>query len=535
MRVEVQLPSMGESVQEATVTNWLKSVGDHVDEDENIVEVATDKVDTEVPSPVSGKLVEIVVNENDVAQVDGIICIIETEGNASAPTENKSTETPIETNKTTVGKIPVLLPSMGESVQEATVTNWLKSVGDHVDEDENLCEVATDKVDTEVPSPISGKLVEIVVNENDVAQVDGVICYIEGVSSNSATVSASSTETNSATSKAVSEPIAVTDGSNNGFFTPLVKKMASVEGISENELTVINGTGRNGRVTKADMEMYLKNRGNAPKSVPKPAKQIVPAPAVEGNFPHKIAPVNVTYDPDRVTIEPMSTMRKGIAKHMVQSLYTAPHVFSIHEVNMKKIWDWQNKVKGAFKKKYGFNLTFTHIVMELVAKAVGQNPKINSSILGDNVIVRKDINLGMAVGYTAKDGDNGLIVPVIKHADELNLVGIAKKATELTNKAREGKIMPDDTAGGTFTVTNVGTFGTEVGLGIINQPQVAILSLGAIVKKPIVTKDDAILVAPMMKMALSYDHRVVDGMLGGNFLYTLQDLLENFQGDDSII
>jgi 2-oxoglutarate dehydrogenase E2 component (dihydrolipoamide succinyltransferase) len=541
MRVEVLLPSMGESVTEATVTNWLKSVGEMVEEDENLVEVATDKVDTEVPSPVSGKIVEIISNVDDVAQVDGMICIIET----STGSVSESVSTPkikkdenqqmLETTEPTVQKIAVVLPSMGESVTEATVTNWLKSVGEMVEEDENLVEVATDKVDTEVPSPISGKIVEIVVDVDGIAQVDGVICYIEAMSSGSASTSSAPEEKISVKKSETINTVdtnSVATGTNSGFFTPLVKKMALVEKISTNELSNVNGTGRNGRVTKTDMESYLNNRGSAPKPN---GKLVSGVTAVEGNFPHKIAPVNISYDESRVTVEKMSTMRKGIAKHMIQSIYTAPHVFSIHEVNMKSIWDWRNKIKGAFKNKYGFNLTFTHIIMEAVAKAVRSNPKINSSIQGDTIIIRHDINLGMAVGYTAKGGDNGLIVPVIKNADELTLVGIARKSAEITGKARDGKIKPDDTAGGTFTVTNVGSFGTEVGLGIINQPQVAILSLGAIIRKPVITKDDAIMVAPMMKVALCYDHRVVDGMLAGNFLQMLQTSLENFVGDDSII
>lgn len=545
MKFEMVLPEMGESVQEATIVKWLVGIGDLVAEDDTILEVATDKVDSEVPAPIAGKIVELRVAENDVAAIGAVVAIIEAEASGAASAAktpakaNKSeTKTETETKSSGPSRVAIELPEMGESVLEATVNNWLVAVGDMVKEDETIVEVATDKVDSEVPSPYSGKIVEICVKEGLVAKIGEPIAYIETSDSASA-VSAAPAAANSPTSRAsVSEAAASTtasaaviaNGSNNGFFSPLVKNIAKTEGIPLAELANVQGTGSKNRLTKKDMLSYVKNRG----AMPPTAAPVAVAQGI-GNFPHAIAPVNVSYDPARVTLEPMSTMRKGIAKHMVQSLYTAPHVFSIHEVNMKRIWDWRNAVKGKFKAKYGFNLTFTHIIMELVAKAIQKNPKINSSIQGDTIIVRKDINLGMAVGFTAKDGDNGLIVPVIKNIDELKLIGVAKQAAELTNKARKLQIKPDDTAGGTFTVTNVGTFGTEVGLGIINQPQVAILSLGNIVKKPIVTKDDAIMIAPMMKMALSYDHRVVDGMLGGQFLFDLQEMLENYEGDSGIV
>ncbi len=544
MKFEMVLPEMGESVQEATIVKWLVGIGDLVAEDDTILEVATDKVDSEVPAPIAGKIVELRVAENDVAAIGAVVAIIEAEASGAASAAktpakaNKSeTKTETETKSSGPSRVAIELPEMGESVLEASVNNWLIAVGDIVSVDQTIVEVSTDKVDSEVPSPYAGKIVEICVKEGLVAKIGEPIAYIE--TSDAETSSPSISENSANTQRAsVSEaatsttaPAAViANGSNNGFFSPLVKNIAKTEGIPLAELANVQGTGSKNRLTKKDMLSYVKNRG----AMPPPAAPVAAAQGT-GNFPHAIAPVNVSYDPARVTLEPMSTMRKGIAKHMVQSLYTAPHVFSIHEVNMKRIWDWRNAVKGKFKVKYGFNLTFTHIIMELVAKAIQKNPKINSSIQGDTIIVRKDINLGMAVGFTAKDGDNGLIVPVIKNIDELKLIGVAKQAAELTNKARKLQIKPDDTAGGTFTVTNVGTFGTEVGLGIINQPQVAILSLGNIVKKPIVTKDDAIMIAPMMKMALSYDHRVVDGMLGGQFLFDLQEMLENYEGDSGIV
>jgi pyruvate/2-oxoglutarate dehydrogenase complex dihydrolipoamide acyltransferase (E2) component len=534
MKQEIILPEMGESVLEATVIKWLVNIGDEVKEDDSILEVATDKVDSEIPSPITGKIIELCVKEDEIAKIGSVIAYIETDSQLEKPKTAMNKKT-ANSKKTMTNKFEFQLPEMGESVHEATVSNILKQVGDMVKEDENLLEVSTDKVDTELPSPVNGKIIEINVNENDVVKVGHVLLLIE---TNEAFEQTSKIPEIKETTQEHSNSLKTgrsenkknqVIGSNNGFFSPLVKRIAKIEKISEHELSKIAGNGLNNRLTKEDILSYLKNRSN------QSSQSTMTITGNTGNFPHNIEPVRVNYDPSRVTIETMSTMRKGIAKHMVQSLYTAPHVFSIHEVNMKKIWDWRNKVKDTFKKKHNTNLTFTHIIMEMISKSIQKNPRINSSIIGDKVIIRHDINLGMAVGFTAKNGDNGLMVPVIRNIDELNLTGIAKRASELTNKVREGKVSPDDTAGGTFTVTNVGTFGTEVGLGIINQPQVAILSLGTIVKKPIVTDDNAILIAPMMKIALCYDHRVVDGMLAGNFLQTLQNLLENFDSENVII
>jgi 2-oxoglutarate dehydrogenase E2 component (dihydrolipoamide succinyltransferase) len=391
-----------------------------------------------------------------------------------------------------------------------------------------------------VPSPVTGELVEICVKEGLVAQIGQIVAYIE--TDEPVEISAPSTEApvqeKSETVSVETPKKAITtiqaNGTNNGVFSPLVRNIAKVEGVSNDELKRIQGSGLNDRVTKKDILSYVDMRksGAVASSTPQP---VPTAQIVDGNFPHKIDPIVVNYDPNKVEVIKMSTMRKGIAKHMVQSLYTAPHVFSIHEVNMKKIWDWRNGVKGAFKAKHGFNLTFTHIIMDIVARCIQKHPRINSSIQGDHIIVHREINLGMAVGYTAKDGDNGLIVPVIRNCEEINLLGLARRANDVTHKARNLALSIDETKGGTFTVTNVGVFGTEVGLGIINQPQVAILALGTIVKKPIITADDAIAVAPMMKISMSYDHRVVDGMLAGQFLQMLQEELENFDGDQSIL
>ncbi|MCB0280313.1 MAG: 2-oxo acid dehydrogenase subunit E2, partial [Calditrichaeota bacterium] len=505
--------------------------------DEILLEIATDKVDSEIPSPVSGKLLELCVKENEVTQIGSIVAYVES-NNGASKTENVAPKSGVSSKKSETkqsnskpNKIAFSIPEMGESVQEATIVRWLKQVGDTVSVDDNLVEIATDKVDSEVPSTVSGKLVEILIAENGIAKIGEPIAYIE--STDSVADSSPAREETAPVTEVKTSPIEkkaaiqIPSGNgNSGFYTPLVRRIAKLEKISADELKSIPGSGLNKRVNKDDILNYIDQKK---KGLVKPTNG-----ASGGNFPHQIDPIIVSYDPSKVTIETMGTMRKAIAKHMVQSMYTAPHVFSIHEVNMKRIWDWREAKKNEFKKKYNFNLTLTHIIMELVIKAIQKHPRINSSIKGDQIIIHHDINLGMAVGFQAKNGDNGLIVPVLKESQALNLLGIAKKATEFTNQARTNTLPVDDTKGGTFTVTNVGVFGTEVGLGIINQPQVAILALGAIVRKPIVTPDDAIAIAPMMKMAMSYDHRVVDGMLAGEFLATLQQLLETYEGPDTI-
>ncbi|WDO12895.1 2-oxo acid dehydrogenase subunit E2 [Flavobacterium sp. WW92] len=429
-----------------------------------------------------------------------------------------------------MAKFELKLPKMGESVAEATITNWLKKVGDPIEADEAVLEIATDKVDSEVPSEVSGVLSEILFNVDDVVKVGQTIAYIEvsgGVvveaPKEEAPASAAVIEkTVEAAQQAVSTP---QDFSNSEkFFSPLVKNIAKEEGVSVAELESINGSGKDGRVTKDDILGYVAKRKET-----KGTSQEAPAPVVSAPSspaPKATAAVPVSVNGGDEIVE-MDRMRKLISGYMVASVQTSAHVQSFIEVDVTNIVKWRDKVKNAFEKREGEKLTFTPIFMEAVAKALKDFPGMNISVDGDFIIKRKNINLGMAAALP----NGNLIVPVIKNADQLNLVGMAKAVNDLGNRAKAGKLKPDDTQGGTYTVTNVGTFGSVFGTPIINQPQVGILALGAIRKVPAVIETpegDFIGIRQKMFLSHSYDHRVVDGALGGSFVKRVADYLEAF-------
>ena len=432
-----------------------------------------------------------------------------------------------------MAKFELKLPKMGESVAEATITNWLKNVGETIAADEAVLEIATDKVDSEVPSEVSGTLVEILFQVNDVVQVGQTIAIIETEGGNS------SVESNSVTSSAVEMPVAAAEVSksietvkesvapadfsaSDKFFSPLVKNIAKEEGVSVAELESISGSGKDGRVTKEDILNFIKNKGSQPAVVTAPVA--AQQPAAQQPVAAKAAPVSVNGGDEIVE---MDRMRKLISGYMVASVQTSAHVQSFIEVDVTNIVKWRNKVKDAFEKREGEKLTFTPIMMEAVAKALKDFPGMNISVDGDYIIKRKNINLGMAAALP----NGNLIVPVIKNADQLNLVGMAKAVNDLGNRAKAGKLKPDDTQGGTYTVTNVGTFGSVFGTPIINQPQVGILALGAIRKVPAVIETpegDFIGIRQKMFLSHSYDHRVVDGALGGSFVKRVAEYLEAF-------
>ena len=426
-----------------------------------------------------------------------------------------------------MAKFELKLPKMGESVAEATVTNWLKKVGDKIEMDEAVLEIATDKVDSEVPSEVAGTLVEILFNTDDVVQVGQTIAIIEtegGAVAATPEAKADAPVAVAEVAKAVEvakETVAPADFSaSEKFFSPLVKNIAKEEGISLVELESIAGSGKDGRVNKEDLLNYIKNRGSQPAVVATPAAapKATPAPVAQA------VPVSVNGGDEIVE---MDRMRKLISGYMVASVQTSAHVQSFIEVDVTNIVKWRDKVKAAFEKREGEKLTFTPIMMEAVAKALKDFPGMNISVDGDFIIKRKNINLGMAAALP----NGNLIVPVIKNADQLNLVGMAKAVNDLGNRAKAGKLKPDDTQGGTYTVTNVGTFGSVFGTPIINQPQVGILALGAIRKVPAVIETpegDFIGIRQKMFLSHSYDHRVVDGALGGSFVKRVADYLEAF-------
>lgn len=424
-----------------------------------------------------------------------------------------------------MAKFELKLPKMGESVAEATVTNWLKKVGDKIEMDEAVLEIATDKVDSEVPSEVAGTLVEILFNTDDVVQVGQTIAIIEteggAVEAPKAEAVAAPVAEVAKAVEAAKETAAPANFSDSDkFFSPLVKNIAKEEGISLAELESIQGSGKDGRVNKEDILNYIKNRGSQPVVAAAPVAQ-APKAVVEAP---KAAPVSVNGGDEIVE---MDRMRKLISGYMVASVQTSAHVQSFIEVDVTNIVKWRDKVKNAFEKREGEKLTFTPIFMEAVAKALKDFPGMNISVDGEFIIKRKNINLGMAAALP----NGNLIVPVIKNADQLNLVGMAKAVNDLGNRAKAGKLKPDDTQGGTYTVTNVGTFGSVFGTPIINQPQVGILALGAIRKVPAVIETpegDFIGIRQKMFLSHSYDHRVVDGALGGSFVKRVADYLEAF-------
>jgi 2-oxoglutarate dehydrogenase E2 component (dihydrolipoamide succinyltransferase) len=436
-----------------------------------------------------------------------------------------------------MAEIEIRLPKMGESVTEATITNWIKNIGDAVAMDEALVEVATDKVDNELPSEAAGILVKRFFEKDQVAQVGDVIAIIstEGGATESVGTTVQKTELKidvPALEAVYSNGNQTSISSDSDkFYSPLVKSIAAKENIGLAELDSLTGTGKDGRVTKNDMISYLAVRGNIAIETPKPvvaAAPVVNAPVANtgSGFLSNIKEPIVLPNPGDEIIE-MDRMRKLIADHMIMSVHVSPHVTSYVEADVTNIVNWRNKVKDSFKKREGHNLTFTPIFIEAIVKAIKDFPMINVSVSGTTIIKRKDINIGMA---TALPSGN-LIVPVIKNADQLNLVGITKQVNQLANNARDNKLKPEDIQGGTYTVTNVGTFGNVMGTPIINQPQVAILALGAIRKVPAVIETpegDFIGIRQKMFLSHSYDHRVVDGALGGQFVRRVADYLEQF-------
>ncbi|MGB5364597.1 MAG: dihydrolipoamide acetyltransferase family protein [Aureibaculum sp.] len=435
-----------------------------------------------------------------------------------------------------MAKFELKLPKMGESVAEATITSWLKEVGDTIELDEAIVEIATDKVDSEVPSEVEGVLLEKLFNADDVVAVGQTIAIIETSSEDVSEEKAQPEVEVKKEDKVPEEVIAiersiaevkeikteVKKSSSGKFYSPLVKTIAKKEGITMDELETIAGTGLENRVTKNDILAYIENRVTAPKVAEKVTEASVQTPAKE--IPKTKAPISVNGGDEIIE---MTRMGKLIAHHMVESVQTSAHVQSFVECDVTNIVNWRNKVKDKFLAREGEKITFTPIFMEAVAKALKTYPMVNISVDGDKIIKRKNINLGMAAALE----DGNLIVPVIKNADQLNLVGMTKVVNDLAQRARTNQLKPDDIQGGTYTVTNVGGFGSIMGTPIINQPQVGILALGAIRKVPAVietSEGDFIGIRHKMFLSHSYDHRVVNGALGGMFVKAVADYLEAF-------
>lgn len=582
-KVEVVMPQMGESVMEGTVIEWSKKVGDTVEVDETLLEIATDKVDTEVPSPEAGVLVEILVGEGDTIEVGAPIAIIETDTSAaeSAPKKEEAPaaepevaaeperepepepakeEAPAAKESAPASassggdRIEVVMPQMGESVMEGTIIEWAKKVGDTVEVDETLLEIATDKVDTEVPSPEAGTLVEILAEAGDTIEVGQPIAIISIGGSDAAEPAKQSApapapakkeEAPAESNGAPAAPASGEEGSSpqrmgsdGRFYSPLVRSIAKEEGISQEELESIEGSGQGNRVSKNDILAFVeqKKSGKAPapaKAAAAPAPSLskpVSAPATENRESIKAGELNIQRPKQNVEIIKMDRMRKMIADHMVRSKQTSAHVTTFADVDVTNVVAWREANKGKFEKQTGVKLTYTPIFIEAFIQAMREFPLINSSVEGDEIHVKRDINFGIAVALGV-GGEGGLIVPVIKAAQDMNLVGLAKSVNELAEKARSKNLKPDDLVGGTITLTNYGSVGNLMGTPIINQPQVAILGTGVIEKRPVVLETemgDVIAIRRMMYLSMSYDHRIIDGAHGGAFLNRIKQLMEQF-------
>ncbi len=537
MRHEIVMPQMGESITNGTITKWNKTVGDSIELDEILLEISTDKVESEIPSPIEGKVVEIHAEEGDTIDVGILIAVIDDDANASVSSTSTSTSTSSESTAPSSASLAnsnqqeIVMPQMGESITNGTITKWHKQPGDMVELDDILLDISTDKVESEIPSPVSGRLEKVLFQEGDTVDVGIKIAVIEqntdvpfgaGASNtSSANNSASSSSSPSADNNSVATSKAQSSNADKGqrrFYTPLVKNLAKKHGVDLSELANLNGSGAGGRVNKEDFLNYLDNRGSKPAVASTSTSSAKPAAAsapVSSSVP-------VFTSGDRVEVVPMDNMRKAIARNMVASKMTSPHVNSIDQVDVSKLVKFRDSFKHDFKKQEGFSLTYTHFILYALVQALKEFPIVNASIDGDNIIYKKDINLGCAVAVPG----NGLVVPVIKGADNLNITGIARQLNTLVQKARAKKLSMDDMSGGTYTFTNNGSFGILAATPVILQPQLGIFCVGTIKKTPIVTDDMAIAIRDIMYATHTYDHRLIDGEIGSKFLKHVINTLE---------
>jgi len=501
MKVEIIMPQMGESITEGKIIKWHKKIGDIIKKDEIIYEITTDKVDTEIPSPYDGVLTEIRVKENETAKVGTVVAIIETQD------ENAADYHSFEQKEKKI--IDIVMPKMGESITSGTIIKWHKKVGEHVKRDEIILEISTDKVDTEIPSPVDGVIKEILFNENETVEVDTVIARIitdEEIIIQSFTEQKQKIEIESHSSGEIK-----VESKSKRFYSPAVLNIARQEDLSIEELDKIEGTGIKGRVTKKDIIDYLEKKKSGEKILQYESNKEAESKIKTG---------------ERIEVIPVDHVRQKIMQNMVKSRDTAVHVTSITEVDVTRIHNFINNKKELYAKE-GVRLTYLPFIAYAAIKALKDFPLMNAVIEDEKIVLKKYINLGIAIALEP----NGLIVPNIKNADEMNIIGIAKAIADLSQKARTKKLSYDDVTDGTFTITNYGVFGTLIGTPIINQPEVGILGVGSVIKKPVVIENEgieSIAVRAMMYLSLSHDHRLIDGMLGGKFLRSIKEFLENF-------
>ena len=543
MTFSVTMPALGESVSEGTVTRWLKAEGDHVAMDEPLLEVSTDKVDTEIPSPVAGTLQKIVVGIDQTVPVGAELAII---ADGAAPASTQAPAAPVAAAPVTPAPVTpaatapvassagtiITMPALGESVSEGTVTRWLKGVGDSVAVDEALLEVSTDKVDTEIPSPVAGTIISIDVPVDTTVPVGARLAVIGGAGAVSAPV-APATPAPVVAAPVVAAPViaapVVAGQPLDAYVTPIVRKLASELGVN---LATVTGTGVGGRIRKEDVQSA------APKASPAAPAAVSSTPTVStpvaapASAPAQRSTSTVPVSPLRGTTVKMSRLRKVIAARMVESLQVSAQLTTVIEVDVTKIARLRDRSKATFEAREGVKLSFLPFFAVSVCEALKQHPVLNSSVEDDQVIYHGAEHLGIAV-----DTERGLLVPVIHSAGDLNMGGIARKISDLAARTRENKVTPDELGGGTFTLTNTGSRGALFDTPIINQPQVAILGLGAVVKRPMVVRGEdggeTIAIRSMVYLGLSYDHRVVDGADAARFLVTLKERLEGgaFESD----
>lgn len=563
MPVTVTMPQLGESVTEGTITRWLKAVGDTVAADEPLLEVSTDKVDTEIPAPASGVLLSIDATEDDTVEVGGVLAVIgEPDDAAAAPSSEPSepsepvvADTPAEPTTqaeaapsepatpepatpgpaipepvSSGSEVSVILPALGESVTEGVITRWLKSVGDAVDADEPLVEISTDKVDTEIPAPVSGTLAAIAADTDATVEVGAEIARISIGASTPAPTAAPAPAAPAAPEASTPAPSAAEAGTpgagssdlNAGaYVTPLVRRLAAQHDI---DLSTVTGSGVGGRIRKADVLAAVEARGGTTAQPAQPSLQQPAAPAAPAATPAPAA----TAEPSalRGRTEKISRLRRVIAERMVESLQTSAQLTTVVEVDVTRIAALRGRIKADFESREGVKLSFLPFFCKAAVEALKVYPQINSSIDMDAGIItyHDSENLGIAV-----DTDRGLLVPVVRDAGDLNIAGIARRIADLAERTRTNKVGPDEVSGGTFTVTNTGSRGALFDTPIINMPQVAILGTGSVVKRPVVISDDGqdvIAIRSMVYLSLSYDHRIVDGADAARFLSTVKSRLE---------
>ncbi len=568
------MPKMGESISEGTILKWHKKKGDAVKRDEIIFEISTDKVDTEIPSPADGVLSEIHYNEGDTVEVGTVVAVLDSSVQVkdgviqnikeiiSLPaaeakiTEPEIVKSSISNEEKIKGEIPVTfksvakndgaseiiqitMPKMGESVMEGTIIKWHKKVGERVKKDEIIFEISTDKVDTEVPAPAAGTLAEILVGEQETVEVGTVVAKL----AKSVVLSEAKEIKGKVESLPKAVEHAILTGEENKteslkesskFLSPLVLNILRVENIAYDELDNINGTGLNGRVTKKDILVYIEDKKNQESAkVEQKVSKSLDENLQEINYKTVATPsqssakVRTLYSSNEIERIPMDNVRQKIMQHMINSRDTSVHVSAMLEADVTRIYNFLKNNRDDIQRKEGVKLTYMPFIAHACIKALKEFPFVNAALDGNTIIKKKYINLGIAVAVDPA----GLIVPNIKNADGKNIFGLARSINDLAERAKTKKLVPDDITNGTFTITNYGVFGTIFGTPIINQPEVAILGVGSVVKKPVVIEiegTDTIVIKPIMALTLTHDHRLVDGMLGGRFLKSIKDALENF-------